>query len=107
MDFVTWATSPWGENVLVRISWDLFWAALVGGVLFLIAHGGYMLFSPHHKRESGELDRMERERAGLPARIERHSFVARTFHWVMAFAMLALVFTSFLPVIGVKSLSPS
>jgi len=102
MDFVNWALSPWGENVLVRISWDLFWASLVGGLLFLLAHGGYMLFSPHHKRESDEVDRMEAARPGLPARIPRHSFVARMFHWVMAVSMLALVFTSFLPVVGVK-----
>jgi len=102
MDFVTWARSPWGESILVRISWDLFWASLVGGVLFLLAHGGYMLFSPHHKREAGEVDRMEAARPGLPANIERHSFVARMFHWVMAFAMLSLVFTAFLPVVGIK-----
>ena len=38
MEFVNWALSPWGENILVRISWDLFWASLVGGVLFLVAH---------------------------------------------------------------------
>ena len=102
MDLLSWARSPWGESVLIHISWDLFWAALVGGLLFLLAHGGYMLFSPHHKRESGEVDRMEAERAGLPARVSRHSFVARAFHWVMAFAMLALLFTAFLPIVGVK-----
>lgn len=102
MDFVNWATSPWGESILVRISWDLFWAALVGGVLFLIAHGSYMLFSPHHKRPVGEVERMEAARPDLPAAVTRHSFVARMFHWVMAFAMLALVFTAFLPVVGVR-----
>ena len=45
MDFVTWARSPWGEDILTHISWSLFWASLVGGILFLVAHGGYMLFS--------------------------------------------------------------
>ena len=103
MDLLTWASSPWGESILVRISWSLFWASLVGGVLFLLAHGGYMLFSPHQKREAGEVDRMEAARPGLPANIERHSFVARMFHWVMAFSMLALVFTAFLPVVGSSS----
>ncbi|MCA1584334.1 MAG: cytochrome b/b6 domain-containing protein [Acidobacteria bacterium] len=102
MDFVSWGRSPWGDNVLIRISWDLFWAALVGGVLFLLAHGGYMLFSPHRKRPANEVDRLEAERRGLPDQIARHSFVARVFHWVMAAAMLVLVFTSFLPVIGIK-----
>lgn len=94
--------SPWGESVFVHISWDLFWASLVGGLLFLLAHGAYMLFSQHHKRRSDEVDRMEAERAGLPARIPRHSFVARMFHWVMAFSMLALLFTAFLPIVGVR-----
>ena len=94
--------SPWGESVFVHISWDLFWASLVGGLLFLLAHGAYMLFSQHHKRSSDEVDRMEAERAGLPARIPRHGFVARMFHWVMAFAMLALLLTAFLPIVGVR-----
>ena len=96
------ARSPWGESVFIHISWDLFWAALVGGLLFLLAHGGYMLFSQHHKRESSEVDRLEAERKGLPANITRHGFVARAFHWVMAFSMLTLLFTAFLPIVGVK-----
>ena len=102
MDFLSWARSPWGESVLVRISWDLFWAALVGGLLFLLAHGGYMLFSQHRRRDAAEVDRLEAERAGVPDRIERHSFVARVFHWVMATAMFALLLTAFLPIMGVR-----
>ncbi len=102
MDLLSWARSPWGESILIHISWDLFWASLVGGLLFLLAHGGYMLFSQHHKRASSEVDRMEAERKGLPARIPRHGFVARVFHWVQAFSMLALLFTAFLPIVGVQ-----
>ena len=101
-NFVTWARNPWGDSVLTHISWDLFWAALVGGLLFLLAHGGYMLFSQHHKRDSSEVDRMEAERKGLPANILRHSFVSRVFHWVMAFSMLTLLLTAFLPIVGVQ-----
>lgn len=102
MDLLERMRSPWGESVFVHISWDLFWASLVGGLLFLLAHGGYMLFSQHHKRSSDEVDRMEAERAGLPARIPRHGFVARVFHWVMASSMLVLLFTAFLPIVGVR-----
>lgn len=102
MDLLSWARSPWGESVLIHISWDLFWAALVGGLLFLLAHGGYMLFSQHHKRDASEVDRMEAERKGLPANILRHSFVSRVFHWVMAFSMLALLVTAFLPIVGIR-----
>jgi len=101
-NLVSWGRSPWGESVLIHISWDLFWAALVGGLLFLLAHGGYMLFSQHHKRDSSDVDRLEAERRGLPANITRHGFVARMFHWVMAFSMLALLLTAFLPIVGVK-----
>jgi cytochrome b subunit of formate dehydrogenase len=101
-NLVSWARNPWGESVLLHISWDLFWASLVGGLLFLLAHGGYMLFSQHHKRDPDEVDRMEAERAGLPARIPRHNFVARVFHWVMAVAMLVLLITAFLPIVGIR-----
>ena len=94
--------SPWGESVFVHISWDLFWASLVGGLLFLLAHGGYMLFSQHRKRSADEVNRLEAERTGLPARILRHGFVARVFHWVMAFSMLVLLLTAFLPIVGVR-----
>ncbi len=102
MDLLSWARSPWGESVLIHISWSLFWASLVGGVLFFLAHGGYMLFSQHHKRDPGEVDRLESQLKGLPARIPRHNGVARIFHWIMAFSMLVLVFTAFLPIVGVK-----
>ena len=102
MDLLERMRSPWGESVFVHISWDLFWASLVGGLLFLLAHGGYMLFSQHRKRSKDEVDRLEAERAGLPARITRHGFVARVFHWVMAFSMLVLLFTAFLPIVGVR-----
>jgi cytochrome b subunit of formate dehydrogenase len=102
MDLLTTARSPWGESVFTHISWSLFWASLVGGLLFLLAHGGYMLFSQHRKRPSEEVDRLEAERAGLPARIERHNFVARVFHWVMAVAMLVLLLTAFLPIVGIR-----
>jgi len=101
-NLVSWARSPWGDSVLTHISWDLFWAALIGGLLFLLAHGGYMLFSQHHKRESSEVDRMEADRTGLPANVLRHGFVARMFHWVMAFSMLTLLLTAFLPIVGVQ-----
>ncbi len=101
-NLVSWARSPWGDSVLTHISWDLFWAALIGGLLFLLAHGGYMLFSQHHRRESSEVDRLEAERQGLPTNIVRHGFVARMFHWVMAFSMLTLLITAFLPIVGVK-----
>ena len=76
MDLLTRALSPWGESIFTHISWSLFWASLVGGMLFLLAHGGYMLFSRHEKRDPAEVDRMESERKG-PAGEDRASLVRR------------------------------
>ncbi len=102
MDFVKWGLNPWGQNILTHVSWTLFWASLFAGLMFLAAHASYMLLSAHRKRSAAETDRMEAAHANLPPRIERHSLMARLFHWVMAAAMFVLLFTSFLPVIGVQ-----
>jgi cytochrome b subunit of formate dehydrogenase len=41
--------------------------------------------------------------AGSPAdRIERHKSVDRAYHWLMAVAMLILLATAFLPILGIK-----
>jgi formate dehydrogenase subunit gamma len=102
MDLLKWGRSPWGEWVLTHVSWNLFWGSLFAGVLFLVAHASYMLFSAHRKRSAAETDALEASRKDLPARIERHGLAARLFHWVMAAAMFVLLFTAFLPVAGVK-----
>lgn len=102
MDFLTWGRNPWGESVLTHISWNLFWGSLFAGVLFLVAHASYMFLSAHHKRTVHETDALEVKYKDLPAKIERHSLVARAFHWLMAAAMFALLFTAFLPIVGVK-----
>jgi formate dehydrogenase subunit gamma len=102
MDLVKWGMNPWGESILTHVSWTLFWASLVAGLMFLVAHGSYMLLSAHRKRSATETDHLEAKFASLPDRIERHSLMARAFHWVMAAAMFALLFTAFLPVVGVK-----
>ena len=39
MDFVKWGLNPWGESILTHVSWTLFWASLVAGVMFFVAHG--------------------------------------------------------------------
>jgi cytochrome b subunit of formate dehydrogenase len=102
MEFLTWARSPWGEDILAHASWDLLWASLFAGVAFLIAHASYMLLSSHRRRGQAETDALEAAHAHLPQRIKRHSGAARLFHWVMAAAMFVLLFTSFLPIAGVR-----
>lgn len=102
MDFLTWGINPWRQSVLEHISWDLFWASLFAGVMFLVAHASYMVLAAHRKRSAEETAAMEAAYKALPNRIERHTFMARTFHWVMAAAMFVLLFTAFLPIVGVR-----
>ena len=102
MDFLTWGLNPWRQTVVTHISWDLLWASLFAGVMFLVAHGSYMVLAAHRKRSAAETDALEAEYKHLPAQIERHSFVARMFHWVMAASMFVLLFTAFLPILGIR-----
>src|SRR3954469_906005 len=102
MDFLTWGRNPWGQRILTHISWDLFWAALFAGLMFLVAHASYMILSAHRKRTAAETDALEASNKDLPPMIARHSFMARMFHWVMAASMFTLLLTAFLPIVGVK-----
>jgi cytochrome b subunit of formate dehydrogenase len=102
MDLLTWGRSPWGQQILTHVSWDLLWASLFAGVAFLLAHASYMVLSAHRKRQAAETDALEASRADLPPKIVRHSGPARLFHWVMAAAMLTLLFTAFLPIAGIR-----
>ena len=77
MDVLTWGRNPWGEWVLTHISWNLFWASLFAGLLFFVAHASYMLLSAHRKRAAARDRRARSEVQDLPAKIERHSLVAR------------------------------
>lgn len=104
MGLIQWATSPWGRAVPMHIAFGLVWVAIVCGVLFLIAHAIYVAYwvkSP----EAASVASVGASReiaAGVPERVPRHSLGARLFHGVMALAMLALLFTAFLPKVGVR-----
>ncbi len=102
MDFLTWGRNPWGQQILTHVSWDLLWASLFAGIMFLVAHASYMVLSAHHKRGAAETDALEAVNKDLPERIQRHSFVARAFHWVMAASMFTLLITAFFPIVGIR-----
>jgi cytochrome b subunit of formate dehydrogenase len=100
MDPITWATSPWGNSVPIHIAWYLVWAAVIAGLLFMIVHALYVgIFAPPKKFAKDDSPAVL---AGIPERIPRHSLVARAFHWVMAISMLVLLFTAFLPKVGIQ-----
>ena len=102
MEFFTWGINPWRQPVLTHISWDLFWASLFAGLMFLVAHASYMILAAHRKRSAEETERLEAIYKDLPEHVERHTFMARMFHWVMAAAMFVLLFTAFLPIVGIR-----
>lgn len=102
MNFLTWGRNPWGQTILTHVSWDLLWASFFAGLMFLVAHASYMILSAHRKRSAEETDALEAQYRHLPPQIERHTFMARMFHWVMAATMFVLLLTAFLPILGVK-----
>ena len=102
MDFLDtlfqWATDPWGKLVPTHIAWFLIWVAAFAGLLFLIVHATYIRFFAKARQFAREAALPPAK--AIPARVPRHSLVARLFHWTMALAMLTLLFTAFLPKLG-------
>jgi formate dehydrogenase subunit gamma len=94
-----WADDPWGLRVPIHIAWFLIWVAAIAGLLFVIVHAIYVRYFGKKRHFAGEVTV---ESAALaPARVPRHSLGARIFHWIMAASMLALLFTAFLPRVGI------
>lgn len=98
MELFQWGTNPWGQEVAIRLSWDLLYVFATLGIVFVIGH---MIFRKvYPERPDGEPT--SEELKGLPERVTRHSLAARLFHWVMAASMLVLLFSAFLPIVGVQ-----
>ncbi len=95
-----WATSPWGQNVPIHIAWFLMWVCALAGLLFLIVHAIYVRYFAKAEEFAGSVP--PTLAAALPPRIPRHSLAARLFHWIMAASMFTLLFTAFLPKVGVQ-----
>ncbi len=97
---IEWATSPWGQNVPIHIAWILIWVALIAGLLFFVVHAIYVRYFARPEEFAGNVS--TELAADIPERIPRHSPTARAFHWIMAAAMFTLLFTAFLPKVGVQ-----
>ena len=100
MGILEWAMSPLGQRVPIHIAWILTWVALISGLVFLVVHAIYVRYFA--KEVEFASDASSAGMLKLPARIPRHSLTARLFHWIMAASMFVLLFTAFLPKIGVQ-----
>jgi cytochrome b subunit of formate dehydrogenase len=99
MGIIQFARSPWGETVPIHIGWGLIWVMAIAGLAFLIGHAIWVRMTrPEEFRDHSTAAQAAR----VPEKVKRHSFVARLFHWVQSIAMLTLLFTAFLPKVGVK-----
>jgi formate dehydrogenase subunit gamma len=97
MDLWRRAADPWGQDVLIGVSWDLMWAAIIVAAAFLVGHAVWIKTRPAEgPSEVGDVP------AGIPERIQRHSLAARLFHWTMSASMLVLLVTAFVPVLGLQ-----
>ena len=95
-----WGTSPWGQDIPIHVSFFLLWVSAIGGLVFLIVHAIWIRYfdTPDVYAETTPPSAAAR----VPEKVARHSLAARLFHWVMAAAMFALLFTAFLPKVGVR-----
>ncbi|MBI2089370.1 MAG: cytochrome b/b6 domain-containing protein [Deltaproteobacteria bacterium] len=93
--------NPWGQEILVGLSWDLIWVAVAAGLLLIVAHA-LLYYWRLRMPGAGAGTINESLLRQLPERILRHSLASRIFHWVMAVSVLVLLFTAFLPIWGIK-----
>jgi cytochrome b subunit of formate dehydrogenase len=100
VNVLEWAIDPSGRAVPIHIAWFLIRVAFFTGVAFLIVHALYIRFIAKDKEWSGTP--APHVVVTIPERVPRHSRIARAFHWLMAASMFTLLFTAFLPKVGVE-----
>ena len=97
MHFIQWAISPWGQRVPIHIAWVLIWVAAIAGLVFMVVHAIWIRYFAKPEEFASTAPRYV-----IPKEVKRHSLTARLFHWIMAAAMLVLLFSAFLPKVGVR-----
>jgi formate dehydrogenase subunit gamma len=100
IEFWRRAQNPWGQDVLLGVSWDLMWVAVVASALFLVGHS--IWYRMRTKAAPAHEAAPTKAPPGIPERVQRHSLAARIFHWSMSAAMLTLLVTAFVPVMGLN-----
>ena len=104
MELFQVGTDPWGQEILIRLSWGLLTVAFWAGIAFVLFHAVYaVVWKPKVAAAGGDGSAgAEASIAGVPEKVVRHTSAARMFHWVMAASMLILLATGFLPIVGLE-----
>jgi cytochrome b subunit of formate dehydrogenase len=104
MDYLfRYATSVYGQQVLLGANWGLFWWFVAAGAAFILLHA---LTVPFLRRRvmRGAAGREAARGAAAPLepdkRVVRHLLADRLFHWTLAASVLILLVTAFGPVLG-------
>ena len=101
MELFQFGTDPWGQEILIRLSWTLLTVSFWAGIAFVLFHAVYaVVWKPKVAVEGGGA--APGVEANIPEKVVRHTGVARIFHCVMATSMLVLLATGFLPIIGLE-----
>jgi len=91
VEFATYKSDIWGREVLRGVSWDLLWLVVVAAFVAIALHAIYGAMQKRGDKPSSD-----------GARVERHDKIDRTYHWVMAISVFALLITGVLPIIGIE-----
>jgi cytochrome b subunit of formate dehydrogenase len=75
----------------------LIWVAAIAGLVFMVVHAIWIRYFAKPEEFASTAPRY-----AIPKEVKRHSLTARLFHWIMAAAMLVLLFSAFLPKVGVR-----
>ena len=100
MGIIEFAKSPWGQDVPIHVFFYLIYVAVIAALVFFMGHAVFLRYFA--KKEVFEGSTPASEVAKLPAQIKRHSVPARLFHLIQAGAMFVLLFSAFLPKVGVR-----
>ena len=101
MELFQFGTDPWGQEILIRLSWGLLTVAFWAGIAYVLFHAVYaVIWRPKVAVEGGGAS--TGVEVNVPEKVVRHTGAARIFHWAMAASMLVLLATGFLPIVGLE-----
>lgn len=99
MEWVRVALNPWGEEVVLGLAWNV---AVWVTVLTAIGLIGHALLARKREDRIGKANIDPAIAAATPEHVERHGKSARISHWVLAVAVIALLVTAFVPMLGLQ-----